>query len=77
MKVLTSLSGVNAYILRLFYVQAIAPVLEYGSIARTLATKTRMNRLQRVQNISMRLVLGAPNYTRIQTMSNELYMLEN
>ena len=76
MKVLSSLSGVNAYILRLFYVQAIASILEYGSIATTLATKTQIDRIQRIQNIAMRLILGAPKYTRIQTMSNELYMPE-
>ena len=76
MKVLSSLSGVNAYILRLFYVQAIAPVLEYGSIATTFATKTQLNRLQRIQNIAMRLTLGAPKQTRIQTMSTELDMPE-
>ena len=75
MKVLSSLSGVNAHILRLFYIQAIAPVLEYGSIASTLATKTQIDRLQRIQNIAMRLILGAPKLTRIQSMSNELYML--
>ena len=74
MKVLSSLSGVNAHILRLFYIQAIAPVLEYGSIASTLATKTQIDRLQRIQNIAMRLILGAPKHTRIQSMSNELYM---
>ena len=73
MKVLSSLSCVNAYILRLFYVQAIAPVLEYGSIATTLATKTQIDRIQRIQNIAMRLILGALKYTR---MSNELYMPE-
>ena len=56
--------------------QAVAPVLEYGSIATTLATKTQIDRLQRVQNIAMRIILGAPKYTRIQTMSNELCMPE-
>ena len=76
MKVLSSLSGVNSYILRLFYVQAIAPVLEYGSIASSLATKTQIDRIQRITNIAMRLILGATKYTRIQTMSNELNMPE-
>ena len=56
--------------------QAVALVLEYGSIATTLATKTQIDRLQRVQNIAMRIILDAPKYTRIQTMSNELCMPE-
>ena len=35
MKVLTTLSEVNPYILRLFYVQVVAPILECGSVATT------------------------------------------
>ena len=41
-----------------------------------IATKTQINRLQRLQNLAMRLILGATKYTRIQAMSNELYIPE-
>ena len=42
----------------------------------TLAPKSQINGLQRLQNISMTLILVAPKYPRIQTMSNELCMPE-
>ena len=41
-----------------------------------LAPKSQINGPQRLQNIAMPLILGAPKYTSIQIMSNELYMPE-
>ena len=74
MKVMSSLSGVNSNILKRFYIQGIAPILDYGAPALVHSGKTNFNQLQIVQNSASRIILGQPKFSRTATMSQELIL---
>src|SRR5262249_35049313 len=47
------------------YKQYVRPVLEYGSVVTSLASRTSVGRLQVVQNAALRVALRARRRTRI------------
>ena len=75
LKVLTSLSGVNASILKNIYSAVIQSTLEYGAVTFGMMAANNMARLQTAQNQGMRLILGAPRGTSAKMMRQELQML--
>ena len=75
LKVLSSLSGVNARILKNIYSAVIQSTMEYGAVTFGMMAATNMARLQTVQNQGMRLILGVPRDTSAKMMRQELQML--
>ncbi|GFN95950.1 reverse transcriptase-like protein [Plakobranchus ocellatus] len=57
--------GATPQSLRTIYVSFIRPVLEYANPVLNLASRTSLEKLDRVQNAALRLVLGAPRSTPI------------
>ena len=60
--------GANSKILKTVYTGAVRPTLEYGASAWATAAKTHTNKLDCVQNISLRTILGAMKSTPIAMM---------
>ena len=55
--------GANSKIIKTVYKGAVRPTLEYGASARATAAKTHTNKLDCVQNIGLRTILGAMRST--------------
>ena len=60
--------GANSKILKTVYMGAARPSLEYGASAWATAAKTHTNKLDKVQNIGLRTILGAMKTTPIAEM---------
>ena len=75
LKVLSSLSDVNASILKNIYTSIIQSTLEYGAAIFGMMTPSNIDRLQVSQNQGMRLILGVPQGTSAKMMRHELQML--
>ena len=60
--------GANSNILKQVYTGAVRPVVDYASTTRDTASKTNKRKLDRVQNMGLRIVLGAMRSTPIQQM---------
>ena len=58
----------NSKIIKTVYTGAVRPTLEYGASAWATAAKTPTNKLDRVQNIGLRTILGAMKSTPIAMM---------
>ena len=72
MKALSSTSwGASSRILRLFYVAYIRSRLEYASVIFTGVAAPLKNKLKVIQNVCLRLILGARNTTPIRSMEVE------
>ena len=72
MEHITSLSGgANYHVLRSFYVHAIRPIIEYSSPALANLTDTQIRSLEVAQNNALRLILGAPMWTRLCNLQME------
>ena len=68
LKVLSSLSGVNASILKNIYTAVIQSTLEYGAVTFGMMAANNIARLQTAQNQGMRLILGVPRGTSAKMM---------
>ena len=75
LKVLNSLSDVNASILKNIYTATIQSTLEYGAVFFGMLAPSNIDRLQASQNEGMRLILGVPQGTGVKMMRHELHML--
>ena len=64
LKVLNSLSDVNASILKNIYPETIESTLEYGAVTCGMMAPSNIDRLQVSQNQGMRLILGVPQVFR-------------
>ena len=60
--------GATSSILKTVYTGTVRPVLEYGSIAWNTAAKTHKGKLDKVQNLGLRNILGAMKSTPIAEM---------
>ena len=72
MRILAHLSGVTARILKTFYVATVRSVLEYGAHVFGLMSRNSIERLSRLQNAAMRVILGAPKGTGNDAMRSEI-----
>ena len=69
MKALSSTSwGASSRILQLFYVTYIRSKLEYASVIFTGVAAPLKNKLKVIQNVCLRLILGARNTTPIRSI---------
>ena len=75
LKVLNSLSDVNAHILKNIYTATIQSTLEYGAVTFGMMAPSNIDRLQAAQNQGMRLILGVPRGTSAKMMRHKLQML--
>ena len=60
--------GENSKIIKTVYTGGVRPTLEYGASAWATAAKTHTNKLNHVQNIGLRTILGAMKSTPIAMM---------
>ena len=60
--------GANSSILRKVYTGAVRPVVEYASTTWTSASRTNKSKLDKVQNMGLRVILGAMKSTPICEM---------
>ena len=75
MKVLSSLTSISGHILKRIYCACVQSTLDYGAIVTPLMCKTNIKTLQKIQNQGMRLILGVPKWTCINSMNQELGIL--
>ena len=60
--------GANSDILKQIYTRAVRPVVEYATTTWDTTSKTSKSKLDRVQNMGLRIILGAMRSTPIQQM---------
>ena len=77
LKVLNSLSDVNARIMKNIYTVPIQSTLEHGAVTFGMMEPSNIDRLQVFQNQGMRLILRVPRGTSAKMMRHELHMLPN
>ena len=75
MKVLSSLTSISGHILKRVYCACVQSTLEHGAIVTPLMCKTNIKTLQKIQNQGMRLILGVPKWTFINSTNQELGIL--
>ncbi|KAK8372172.1 hypothetical protein O3P69_011867 [Scylla paramamosain] len=72
MRAITGLKrGANYQVLRTYYIQAVRSVIEYGAPCLSTASTTAITSLEMLQNQALRLMVGAPKWTRICTLQVE------
>ena len=72
MNVMTSpAAGATSTVLGSFYSTCIRPVLEYAACALILTETRHLDKLDKLQNIAMRRILGAPGWTKVATLQEE------
>ena len=71
--------GANAKILKQVYTGSVRPQLEYGATSWGTASRTNTNKLNKIQNASLRMITGAMKTTPITEMEKtaKLQPLEN
>jgi len=76
MKSLASVKhGVKAKILKTYYVQAVRSIIDYAAPALLLASKTTLKKIEIMQNKALRLITGAPNWTKTLNLQKETEIL--
>ena len=75
LKVMGTLSGVNARILRQVYIATVQSTLEYGAITFGMMSKSSLAHMQVIQNQAMRVILGVPKSTSAASTGRELDIL--
>ena len=71
LKVMSTLSGVNAKILKGVYQACVKASLGYGAETFNLLSNCQLKRLQVKQNTALKLVLGTPNWTPTVNIHSE------
>ena len=75
LKVLNSLSDVNAIIIKNIYTATIQSTLEYGAVTFGLMDPSNLDRLQVSLNQGMLLILGVPRGTSAKMMRHAFQMI--
>ena len=75
LKVLSSLSGFNCFVLRRIFNATIRAILDYGSEIHNLMSRTQLNSMQRAQNTALRRCIGVHKWTPIDSIHSELDIL--
>jgi len=72
MRAMTGLhEGATYPVLRMFYIQAIRSVIEYGAPCLATTTTASIQVLEKLQNHALRIIVGAPRWTRVCAMQIE------
>ncbi|XP_045110151.1 uncharacterized protein LOC123503805 [Portunus trituberculatus] len=74
-RVMRKITGTNGgaapEILRLYYLQAIRSVIEYGAPCLALTSSYNLYALETLQNKALRIITGAPRWTKVCTLQQE------
>ena len=60
--------GANSCVLHKFYVASVRSIIDYASPVLIIAKPSYIDKLNKLQNTAMRIILGAPRWTKISTM---------
>ena len=63
--------GASYPVLRIFYIQAIRSVIEYGAPCLAATTPASIQVLEKLQNHALRIIVGAPRWTRVCALQME------
>jgi len=63
--------GAGYHVLRTFYIHAIRSIIDYSAISLYNLTPAQISSLETIQNKCMRVILGAPRWTRIDNLRQE------
>ena len=70
MKVMASLTGVTAGVLRQVYTATVHSIIEYGSQFLGEGTKEARNMIKNIHREAMRVIAGVPEGTGIDALEN-------
>ena len=62
--------GADSLILTKVYTATVRPTMEYASTTWGTAAKTKKSRLDKIQNMALRVILGAMNTTPVEKTAN-------
>ena len=72
MRAITGLQGgASLPVLKTYYIQAVRSVIEYSAPCLSTTRPTAIAALEKIQNQAMRLMVGAPVWTKVCTMQVE------
>ena len=66
--------GADSSILSKVYTATVRPAMEYASTTKGTAAKTNKSRLDKVQNMALRVILGAMKTTPVHDMEKTVYV---
>lgn len=67
--------GATSTVLQKYYTSSVRSLIDYSSPALIIAKTALHQRLNKLQNIAMRTILGAPPWTNILTMQTECHLI--
>ena len=67
--------GANSTVLRKFYVASIRSIIDYAAPSLIIAKPHLIDKLNKLQNVAMRIILGAPQWTNISTMQETINLI--
>ena len=72
MRAITGLrGGATPPVLRSYYMQGIHSIIEYGAPCLATASEKCLTSLEKIQNQALRIIAGAPNWTKTCTLQAE------
>ena len=75
MRKMTSLQqGAGSHILKTYYMATTRSIIDYGAINLTKLSQNQINSIEVIQNNAMRIILGAPMWTRICNLQAETHL---
>ncbi len=76
MRVMTSYkAGASSKVLNAFYCGTIRPIMDYAACALIIGDAKNLVKLDKVQNVALRQILGAPGWTKVATLQQEAALL--
>lgn len=63
--------GAGYHVLHSYYIHAVRSIIDYSSVSLMHLSPCQLTRPETIQNKSMRLILGAPRWTRLPNLHRE------
>ena len=72
MRAMTSIKlGLNFNVLKTFYIACMRSIIDYSALQLITSNENKLNKLEKIQNEALRLMLGAPRWTKLVNLRQE------
>ena len=63
--------GLNFNVLKTFYIACMRSIIDYSALQLVTSNENKLNKLEKIQNEALRLMLGAPRWTKLVNLRPE------
>ena len=63
--------GLNFNVLKTFYIACMRSIIDYSSLQIITSNENKQNKLEKIQNEALRLMLGASRWTKLLNLRQE------